>query len=247
MKHVLITEKWKPGYDGHLRPRMPLRFVHPSRYRRTKFEETEFRKKIHQFERTEDLTISRPPSSTLMNSSLSRARSYSMTTLDPVPERIFQNGVLHTESGELLRSVSNFGIGEGEIINEHFIPKAKSSPNESSVVEAVVHSETAQFVDEVNETNHNNSKGSASNHASNESSTKERDQKDKMEETVIITPDRIQSADKVGPNQRNNTLNGDSEQEILTWLDKTHSKTEPVNVSEKLEIEHYDGIMTTEL
>lgn len=100
-----MAEKWKPGYDGSLKPRMPLRFVHPSRYSRTKSEELEFRKKIYQFEMTENLTISRPPSSTRM---YTRSRAFSTHTLDPVPERAYPNGgVIQTESGELFHSATN--------------------------------------------------------------------------------------------------------------------------------------------
>ena len=248
---ISFTEKWKPGFDGHLRPRMPLRFVHPSRYRRTKFEETEFRRKIHQFERTENLTISRPPSSTLMRSPMSRARSYSMTTLDPVPERIYQNGVLHTESGELRRSTSNFGIGEGEIINEQFISKMKSSPNESVDVKAEIHAKTDNFVKEINEIENDNSKGSASNRVSNGSSAKEQGQNDNQQElkssTVTSTVEQTQGADVMVSHQRNDNQNGDLDNANLKWLEKSQTKTEPVSDNDHLEVEHYDDIMTTEL
>ena len=82
---------------------MPLRFVHPSRYKRTKSDEQEFRKKIYQFEMTENLTISRPPSSTMM---YSRRSTYPSHVLDPVPERtVLQNGeVLHIDNDDILHS-----------------------------------------------------------------------------------------------------------------------------------------------
>ena len=168
-----------------------------------------------------------------------------MTTLDPVPERIYQNGVLHTESGELFRSET---YGNDEVsVTEHAIPNAKSSPCDNVDTIAVVHSQT---LDIVNENNPNNSKGSILNRASSGSSAKDSEEKGKLIREIEQTADNSdskQSADVNGLEQGQNTQDNIAQRDNMAMLEQVQSKVEPDKVNGHLEIENYDDIMTTEL
>ena len=140
---------------------MPLRFVHPSRYNRTKSEEQEFRKNIYQFEMSENLTISRPPSSTRMSS---RYMMHPSHTLYPVPERMaFQNGdVLHEEQNG---DVINFEENEDMTIAEqnNAFTNMESSSHDRKITEVTEVSNYSQADDSQNSERREHSINSSSN------------------------------------------------------------------------------------